>query len=325
MGELLSRRKFLQLSSAATWAAGAIPHSLRPAGHPPAPGPFRGTFCFFSKPVPQMNWQELAQSAKLTGFGGIDLTVRSGGHVSPQRAAEDLPKAVATVRAEGLEVPMITTALTRADDPAAVPILSAAGKLSIPYMKPGYYRYKGVDVRKELEEAGDQFRSLVALAQKCGVQVGYHNHDRYIGAQVWDMARIMDTLDPKWAGYYYDLENATIEGGSGGWKIAANLVMPRLKMVGVKDFVWEKTETQGWIETGRPLGQGMCHYQEFLKMLAAADYHGPISLHLEYEIPGVMDEQGIALSRDKCEKAIAAAKENLDTLKAMVREAYEGA
>jgi aspartate kinase len=44
--------------------------------------------------VPQLNWQELAKSAKAAGFAGVDLTVRRGGHVAPPRATEDLPKAV---------------------------------------------------------------------------------------------------------------------------------------------------------------------------------------------------------------------------------------
>jgi sugar phosphate isomerase/epimerase len=242
--------------------------------------------------------------------------------VAPERAAEDLPKAVEAIRAEGLEVPMITTALTRADDPTAVPILSTAAKLSIPYLKPGYYRYRYIDVRKELEEASDQFRGLVELAEKYGVQVGFHNHDAYVGAQFWDIARVMDTLDPKWAGYYYDLENATIEGGSQGWRIDANLALPRLKMIGAKDFYWRKTETEGWRETGCPIGQGMCHYKQFLRMVADTDFHGPISLHMEYSIPGVSDSQGIALSRDKDDEVMAATKQNLDTLKALVQEAY---
>ena len=77
MSESLSRRKFLQVSSAAAWAAGTVPLSMRSAARP-ARGPYRGTFCFFSKAVPQLNWQELAKSAKAAGFGGIDLTVRSG-------------------------------------------------------------------------------------------------------------------------------------------------------------------------------------------------------------------------------------------------------
>jgi sugar phosphate isomerase/epimerase len=242
--------------------------------------------------------------------------------VLPERVTEDLPKAVAAIREGGLEVPMITAGLVSADDPTAEPVLSTAGKLSIPFMKPGYYRYKFVDVRKELEEASEKFRGLVKLAQKHGVQVGYHNHSAYIGAPVWDMARVMDTLDPKWAGYYFDLQHATSEGGVAGWRISANLVMPRLKMIAVKDFYWQKTETGGWRETDCPLGQGMCRYKEFLKMVAQAGFHGPISLHLEYQVPGVSDGQGIALSRDKVEDVMAGAKGNLDSLKALLREAY---
>ena len=40
------------------------------------------------------------------------------------------------------------------------------------------------------------------------------------------MARVMDALDPKGAGYYFDLEHATLEGGVAGWKIGANLRTP---------------------------------------------------------------------------------------------------
>jgi sugar phosphate isomerase/epimerase len=324
MRKRLSRRQFLQTSSAAMWAA-AAPIPAPAETLPPAREPFRGTFCLFSKAVPQLSWQELAQSAKRAGFGGIDLTVRPAGHVLPQRVVEDLPKAVEAIRGEGLEVPMITTELVAADDPTAVPILSTAGKHSIPFLKPGYAHYKFVDVRKELEEAGNQMRGLVALAQKFGVQVGYHNHSGYIGAQVWDVAQAIDTLDPKWAGYYFDLLHATVEGGGAGWKIAANLVMPRLKMLAAKDFYWEKKGTAGWQETVCPLGEGMCHYKEFMPMAAQGGFHGPISLHLEYQIPGVSDEQGIAFSREKVGQVMAAAQRDLDTLKSLVREAYEGA
>jgi sugar phosphate isomerase/epimerase len=323
MANLLSRRQFLQASSAAAWAAGMVPPALRSAAHP-ARGPYRGTFCFFSKPVPQMSWQDLAKSAKAAGFVGVDLTVRGGGHVKPQNAAEDLPKAVAAIRAEGLEVPMITTNLLTADHPTAVPILSTAAKLSIPYLKPGYYRYRFVDIRKELEDASNQFRGLVELATKYQVQVGFHNDDSFVGSQTWDISRVMDTLDPKWAGYYYDLHNGTITGGEDGWRIAACLAIPRLKMVGAKDFYWAKNEKGVWRPKGCPIGEGMCNYKKFLPMLAEADFHGPISLHMEYEVPGASAGEGIALSREKCDDVMAAAQQNLVTLKALVKEAYEG-
>jgi len=77
---------------------------------------------------------------------------------------------------------------------------------------------------------------------------------------------VMDTLESKWAGYYYDLENAAQEGGLEGWRIAANLVMPRMKMMAAKDFYWKKTETKSWQATTCPLAEGMCKHGEFLRM-----------------------------------------------------------
>jgi L-ribulose-5-phosphate 3-epimerase len=311
----------MQLSSAAALTAAFRPVEQAFAS---ASGGFRGTLCLFSKPVPQLKWQELAQHAKAAGFGGIDLTVRRDGHVMPSRAAEDLPKAVAAIRAEGLEVPMITTELLTDSDPTAAPIIRTAAELHIPFLKPGYYHYQFVDVRKELAAAGEQFRSLVGLGAKHGVQVGFHNHAGYIGCQLWDIASVMDTLDPKYAGYYYDLDNAAMEGGVEGWRIAANLVMPRLKMMGVKDFSWRKTEEKGWQATNCPLGEGMCKYPELLKMVAATGFHGPVSLHMEYEIAGVSNNQGIALSRETDDQVMVAAQRDLETLKSLLRTAYAG-
>jgi sugar phosphate isomerase/epimerase len=310
----LSRRDFFA-SAAACAAAVALPSNTLQSR--PSAGPYKGKLCFFSKPLPEMDWRRLAQNAKRVGFGGIDLTVRTGGHVLPEKAAEDLPKAVAAIREEGLEVPMITTALTSADDPTTRPILSTAAKLSIPYYKPGYYMYDFIDVRKELERAGAEFRRLAALGGQYGIQVGYHNHQEYMGAPVWDMARVIEPLDPKWAGYYFDPRHAVAEGGVGGWKIATNLVMPRLKMVAVKDFYWEKTPTKGWQAVNCPLGEGMVDWKYFFKTIAQAGFQGPISLHIEY-----LDEEVAHSTPANEEKILAATHRDLEFLKARVREAY---
>jgi sugar phosphate isomerase/epimerase len=307
------RRDFL---SALSVAACPVAWDEKAASAAPAGGTYKGTLCLFSKPLPGMDWRRLAQAAGRVGFGGIDLTVRPEGHVRPDRAAEDLPKAVAAIREQGLEVPMITTALTSADEPTARPILSTAATLSIPFFKPGYYQYKMVDVRRELEEAGAQFRGLVELARQCGIQAGYHNHEEYIGAPVWDMASVIHPLDPKWAGFYFDPRHAVAEGGVGGWKIAAHLVMSRLKMVAVKDFRWEKTE-KGWVDANCPLGEGMVDWKYFFSVLSARGFQGPISLHLEYEVPG-----DTAAARQ--ENILAALKHDLEFLKAHLREAYGG-
>jgi L-ribulose-5-phosphate 3-epimerase len=322
----VSRREFLQVSSAGAVGGAVGLRAARTAAEPAAGrGPFRGTLCLFSKPVPQLNWKELAQSTKRAGFDGIDLTVRPQGHVLPERAETDLPKAVAAIRDAGLKVAMITTALLSADDPTARPIISTASKLHIPYLKPGYYKYKLVNVVKEVDEAGRQFRTLVDLAKDHGIQVGYHNHPRYIGEAIWDMARVIGPLDPRWSGYYYDLCQATIEGGESGWRVSTNLVMPRLKMVAAKDFLWKQTAPHKWRAVICPMGQGMSRWKEFFQILAKSDFHGPISYQHEYEIPGYSHGSGIALSRDKVPRVMSAVKENLDYIKSVIREAYEGA
>ncbi|HEX5084456.1 MAG TPA: sugar phosphate isomerase/epimerase family protein [Blastocatellia bacterium] len=275
---------------------------------------FNGDVCFFSKHLPDMDWTRLAQAVKKLGFGGIDLTVRPGGHVAPERAAEDLPETVAAIRAEGLSVPMITTGLTSAGDPAAKPILSTAGKLSIPFFKPGYYKYSFADVRGELKKAMNDFRALTEISKQSGVQCGFHNHEGNIGAQLWDVAQTIDQLDPKWVGYYFDIRHAVAEGGVAGWKIALNLAAPRIKMIAVKDSYWEKSN-KGWRQVNCPLGQGMVDWRAYFKALRQAHFHGPISLHLEYDIPG-------ATKAAVEENTLAAAQRDFEFLKARLQEAY---
>jgi sugar phosphate isomerase/epimerase len=280
---------------------------------PAAPSGFRGTLCFFSKHLPEMAASELGRAVAGLGFGGVDLTVRPGGHVAPQRAALDLPPVLAAVRSEGLEVPMITTGLLSAADPTARPILETAGRHRVAFFKPGYYRYAFVDVRRELESAAAELKGLAALAAECGMQLGYHNHAGYLGGPVWDVARVMEGLDPRWAGYYFDVRHAVVEGGDGGWRAALNLIAPRLKMVAVKDFFWERGPS-GWQQRNCPLGEGMVDWQEFFAALARAGFHGPVSLHLEYDIPGE--------GRAKRDNTLQAAARDLAFLKAGLARAY---
>lgn len=254
-------------------------------------------------------------TVKGLGFDGIDLTVRPGGHVAPDRALEDLPLAVSAIRKEGLSIPMITTALTTVSDPTARPILATAGKLGIPYFKPGYYKYELIDVRQELETFRSDFTKLVELGKSCGVQCGFHNHEGNIGAPLWDVAKVIDQLDPKWVGYYFDVRHAVVEGGGGGWKIATNLVAPRLKMIAIKDFYWEKS-AKGWRIVNCPLGEGMVDWAQYFRLLRQANFRGPISLHLEYEIPGKTQSE-------KKGNTIAAIQRDVEFLKAKLLEAYK--
>ena len=47
----------------------------------------------FSKHLQFVDGEELAKTSAELGFDGIDITVRKGGHVEPERVKQDLPQA----------------------------------------------------------------------------------------------------------------------------------------------------------------------------------------------------------------------------------------
>jgi sugar phosphate isomerase/epimerase len=252
----------------------------------------RPALCLFSKHLPKLNYVDLARTVKQMGFDGVDLTVRAGGHVLPERAAEDLPRAVEAIRGQGLAVPMITTGLISASDPAARPTLATAGRLGVPFFKLGYWQYSpGISIEARIAEVRRDTAALVALGKEQGVAAGYHNHSgNYVGAAVWDIRSIIGDMDPKWIGYYFDPCHATAEGGEGGWQISLRMAIARIKMVAIKDFFWEKRAGK-WEMRMCPLGEGMVRWPEFFAALREARFAGPISMHVEYE---PADESAIA-------------------------------
>ena len=316
--ETLNRRRFIQTAAGAAALGFASPFdtpfeaSQRDAGHIPS----GGSLCFFSKHLPRMTGRELGRSLRALGFDGVDLTVRPGGHVDPTRVATDLPVFVEAIRHEGLAVPMITTELLSDADPVAQPTLETAARLKIPFYKTGYYRYAFVDVRKELAAAGRQLKGLADLSRRHGMRLGYHNHAGYIGGSVWDFAPFIEPLDAATVGYYFDVRHAVVEGGDGGWRTAFNLVAPRLSMIALKDFFWEKSRGS-WQQRNCPMGEGMVDWKRFFGMLAKTGFHGPASLHLEYELAG-------ATPAAQEENTLAAAARDLAFVKARLAEAHSG-
>jgi L-ribulose-5-phosphate 3-epimerase len=254
--------------------------------------------CLFSKHLPELGWGDLGRAVKDLGFEGVDLTVRAKGHVLPEKAADDLPRAIDAIKAQGVDVPMITTELTTASAPVAKPLLQAAARSGVRYFKTGYWRYTASpDVRAQVTATGEALAGLAALARDCGIELGFHNHAAYIGAALWDIAPAMDRLDTKWAVYFFDPRHAVAEGGAGSWKAATHLVMPRLKMIALKDCLWLKSD-KGWQVENCPLGQGMVDWGWFKTALAGSRFNGPISLHLEYEIPAGTRHMLDAAKRD---------------------------
>ncbi len=236
----------------------------------------------FSKYLQNLNWNDLAITCKNLGLDGIDLTVRDGGHVIPEKVEEDLPKVVDIFQKHNLDVVMVTTRLLSAEDTYAEKILKTAGMLKIPYARIGYHQYKEkLDIKEQIQNVKKDLQGLTTLAEKYNVILGYHNHSglHNFGGPIWDLISVFQEINSPYLGSNFDIGHVKAEGFGGAWKANTIAMLPWIRMVAVKDFIVEKNKIV-WV----PLGKGWVPVKELLDIiLKQGNFKGPISIQMEYE------------------------------------------
>jgi sugar phosphate isomerase/epimerase len=243
----------------------------------------------FSKHLAGLPLDEVARRLVAIGIDAIDLTVRPGGHVEPERVEDDLPQAAKILAAGGVRIGMITTAITDAHDPLTPRILSAAANLGITHYKLGYYFYEGFgQLKKQRDIVRQRIQELAALNREIDIHGGFHNHsDRFIGAMAGDVHYVLQDSDPCYIGSYFDAAHATIEGGLSGWELGLDLLSERVMMLAVKDYRWVAGGSQSGVRQHQPqfcpLADGNTPWPQILRHLKQIGFDGPVSLHSEYE------------------------------------------
>ena len=297
MNRDLSRRAVLAAGAALWSQAGVAKAKLKVA--------------IFSKHLQFLQGEELARGAAEIGFDGIDLTVRKGGHVSPERVRQDLPALVATIRRHGLEAPMITTDIADAETPYAEDILRVTADLGIRNYRWAGFKYAADrPYAEQLDGLKPRIAKLAALNARYQACAMYHTHSGagLVGASIWDLYLLLRDFDPQAVGVNYDVGHAVIEGGAGGWIHSFRILGPYLRGIAVKDFVWSKDD-KGWRTQWKPLGDGMVRFQQFFGMVAASAFSGPLQLHFEYPL------------EERREAVFGAMKRDLATLRGYLRQA----
>jgi L-ribulose-5-phosphate 3-epimerase len=154
-------------------------------------------------------------------------------------------------------------------------------------------------------------KALVELGRKAGAQAGFHNHaGAGIGGAFWDSWEMLKPLDPAAVGFYFDPGHASIEGANHAWKLNFQRISPRLAMVALKDYVWEKN-SGGWRARWCPLGQGMVAWDEFFQRLVKVPFPGPISIHIEYDPGGTTPVERIDNNLAAAERDLAFVRAHL--------------
>ena len=312
---------------------------LRAAGAPADKPPVQT--CYFSKHLQWLDWEPMAETAAELGFDGIDLTVREGGHVLPERVKEELPKVASIVRKAGLDIPMITAGIVDIHSQYADDIIRTASEVGISRYRWGWFSWSDtgkvpelwnyhstagkppallVDVPARLDELKKRVAELAELNRKFNVCAMYHNHSGpLVGASVWDLWVLLKDYDARWVSSNFDIGHATVEGGLGGWVNSTRLMTPFIRGTAIKDFKWARNKKGEWEPQWCPLGEGMVNSPAFFAMLKEGGFSGPVQLHSEYPLGGA-ENGNKTLTLDKA-TVLATIRKDLTTLKGWMREA----
>jgi len=311
----LSRRELL--AGAAASLAAAPLASIARANRQSDDKAFQ--ICIFSKHLQWLDYKGMAETAAELGFDGVDLTVRRGGHVLPERVEDDLPKAVEAIRNAGIKPLMMVTDINDPDDPKTEKVLKTAAELNIKYYRLGYYTYDDeTSVRDTLAKAKPKLKDIAAMNKYFDIHGAYQNHSgsRYVGAPVWDLWELIRDLDPRYMGCQFDIRHATVEGGL-TWPLHFRIMSERIKTLAMKDFLWEEQNGK-WAPVNCPLGEGAVDFDRYLPLLKKSSITGCVTIHYEYDLGGA-NNGAKKLSMEK-DKVLAAMRKDLEFMKTRLRD-----
>jgi L-ribulose-5-phosphate 3-epimerase len=273
----------------------------------------------FSKHLQFLDSTSAASVAAELGFAGLDLTVRPGGHVEPASVKVDLPNALKKIRSAGGECSMITTSIESIHNPVDVDIIETAAASGIKYYRTNWFKYSAnMSMPETLEYYTARVKELSEFSKKSRITGCYQNHaGRDVGSSFWEVQTILRDADPEYFGAQFDIRHAVVEGGF-SWENGLRLLLPKIKMIVLKDFRWEKVDGK-WITLNTPVGEGMVDFKSYFQMLKKAKIKPPVSLHCEYSMGGA-EKGDRSISIDK-KFVFESMKKDLTTIQKLWREA----
>jgi sugar phosphate isomerase/epimerase len=264
--------------------------------------------CIFSQILVKLPYDDLGPVLRGLGLDGCDLSVMRGGHINPEQSSVDMMRGVEAITGVGLDVPVITTAFTSLADPAIRNVMAICGEMGVPVMRTGIWKYNdSTEPEVRLTEVQRDLVGLFALARAVNMAIAIPNTSgENVGASLWDTATLIRGMDPRLVGYAFDPGYAAVEGAGGSWQVALRMALPRIKMVSVRDFTWNKEASGAWKAQPCALGEGIVDWPKIFAVLGRAKFNGPVSIHIDYQ------------PKDE----LAAIRHDLEFVRKQIRTAY---
>jgi sugar phosphate isomerase/epimerase len=242
------------------------------------------SYSVFTKPW-KLPLPELGRFVRGLGFDGIELPVRPGFQVEPERVATDLPEAARRLADEGVRIFSIA-------GPADQPTIEACAGAGVPVIRI-MVELKKTDVLAQMEQIQREYDALVPHLDRAGVTLGLQNHCDWFVANAMGLHCLLEKYDPRHVAAVWDAAHNALEGEQP--EIAIDILWPRLCMVNLKN-AHRRPAGQGdsgealwrvsWC-TGR---EGIASWPRVAAELKWRGYRGVLCLTAEYDDEDRVDE-----------------------------------
>ena len=235
-------------------------------------------FTVFTKPWKEMPLAELAEFIAGMGFDGVELPVRPGFQVTPERIEHDLPEAAKVLADAGLTIPSIAGPT----DERSIAACAAAGVgiIRICVDIDPAEGYLAAEARLQGE-----YDALVPLLDRYGVTIGVQNHCDLFVPHAMAMRSLVGKYDRRHLAAVWDPAHCALDGERP--ELAVDIVWDHLCMVNLKNAVWRRSnaadaDVAEWQARWTPGREGLCHWPTVAAELKKRDYRGVVCLTAEY-------------------------------------------
>ena len=264
--------------------------------------------CFAKIPYPQ-----LPEIVGAMGYDGMDLTVMPGGHVDPSRYMVDLDRAFQTFQDAGIELPMVTTNFVSPSQNYAYAILYVSAELGARFCRLGVWppplqtEVSGQLATIRAAMMRNDLVQFAATGLRCNITPLLANHaSSYPGRSIPEVEAMLTGIEPKAFGYCFDPVQAIMEGrAANAWEAALQEALPRLGAVALSDVTLDP-DPDGTVKPRLcALGEGVIDWKKFFSALAAARFHGPVSMHMDYAPTSAVNamKKDLAFARARVDEA----------------------
>jgi sugar phosphate isomerase/epimerase len=146
---------------------------------------------------------------------------------------------------------------------------------------------------------------FAATGLRCNITPMLANHaGSFPGRSIPEVEAMLTGVPQKAFQYCFDPAQAVIEARSAnGWEAALQAALPRLGAVAISDVAADKDDKNAMKPC--PMGEGAIDWKKFFSVLADARFHGPVSLHRDYESKSEVSalRKDLAFVRTKVDEA----------------------